>query len=51
MRYSGGGFCVLRQMLVDGGYTGINIIEVETKTEDGELKIKDPKTGKWEKLG
>jgi hypothetical protein len=41
----------LRERPEDGGYTGINIIEVETKTEDGELKIKDPETGKWERLG
>jgi hypothetical protein len=26
----------------------IHLIEVATKTEDGELKIKDPETGKWE---
>jgi len=41
----------LRERPDDGGYTGINIFETEAKTEGGKLKIKDPKTGKWEKLG
>ena len=38
----------LRERPDDGGYTGINI--VEGKIEGGKLKIKDPETGKWEKL-
>jgi|SRR5437016_2977598 len=41
----------LRERPDDGGYTGINIVETEAKTEGGKLKIKDPETGKWEKLG
>lgn len=41
----------LRERPEDAGYTGIKITEAETKTEDGELNIKDPETGKWEKLG
>lgn len=40
----------LRERPEDGGYTGIEIMETETRTEGGELQIKDPKTGKWEKL-
>jgi hypothetical protein len=40
----------LRERPEDGGYTGIEIMVTETRTEDGELQIKDPKTGKWEKL-
>jgi len=38
----------LRERPGDGGYTGIDI--VEGKIEGGKLKIKDPETGKWEKL-
>ena len=41
----------LRERPDDGGYTGINIVETEAKIEGGKLKIKDPETGKWEKLG
>ncbi len=40
----------LRERPGDGGYTGIEIMETETRMEGGELQIKDPKTGKWEKL-
>ena len=40
----------LRERPGDGGYTGIQIMETETRMEGGELQIKDPKTGKWEKL-
>ena len=40
----------LRERPEDGGYTGIEIMETETRTVAGELQIKDPKTGKWEKL-
>ena len=36
----------LRERPDDGGYTGINIVETEAKTEGGKLKIKDPETGK-----
>jgi hypothetical protein len=38
----------LRERPQDGGYTGIQIVEVEGRTEDGKLKFKDPETGKWE---
>ena len=41
----------LRERPDDGGYTGINIVETEAKIEGGKLTIKDPETGKWEKLG
>ncbi len=41
----------LRERPEDGGYTGIKIISTETRIEDGEVKIKDPETGKWKKLG
>ena len=40
----------LRERPEDGGYTGITITDAETKMEDGELKIKNPETGDWEKL-
>jgi len=41
----------LRERPDDGGYTGINIVETEAKIEGEKLTIKDPETGKWEKLG
>ena len=40
----------LRERSEDGGYTGIEIMEVETRMEGRELQIKNPKTGKWERL-
>ncbi len=38
----------LRERAQDGGYAGIEILEVEGRTEDGKLRFKDPETGKWE---
>ena len=40
----------LRERPEDRGYKGIEITEAETRREGGELQVKDPKTGKWERL-
>lgn len=38
----------LRERPQDGGYTGIQIIEVDGRTEDGKPKLKDLEPGIWE---